>query len=494
MSTLPRRSICSALALLAAIGLAACATPEDDASPPSDDAVGAAGQVANTAGAPPAGSAAANTNASLTTGGAASGAANPGSGGAAGTSSMLSSNVGGGSAGGGSAGGATPSAPPSSGSIAFHLLLGVPGYDSPQDSIVLDGDRYTDLIVSNFVAGALYGHLIVSHSPGIRFQKDYLYGSIFGQLLQENLATNLYDPSSPLIDSAADQQAVMGMGQGGPYQINNYAADMVYGGYAPDGYSLINYVALQKNIGYSFESAATQHERATPPAFNDKYLGPIMTAYFHFNDYVALQQIGAVGGYVPAWEPAYDQALSTFKSLDGNFLDVMLNVAYNQGFYGPLLSRYSTSGAKGTSATVAQIDDYASVWGKSDTYEQYPYQVRYYLDQLYNRPIPTTSPTTLSTPQNHVHVELTQLGDIFASCFEQLAYVDPSGHYTTISRSLPTSAFAAALSGAGLSSAASLDLSSGSDRAKLFDLLEHAIAGLEQTTGKPFSARTTQAL
>src|ERR1035438_6289637 len=101
-------------------------------------------------------------------------------------------------------------------------------------------------------------------------------------------------------------------------------------------YSLINYVALQKNIGYAFASAATQYADVTPASFNDERYGPMLTAYFHFNDYVALHEIGAVGGYVPAWEPAYDDALATFRTLPGNFLDVLLNAAYNQGYYGPM--------------------------------------------------------------------------------------------------------------------------------------------------------------
>ncbi len=172
----------------------------------------------------------------------------------------------------------------------------------PGDSLTLDGDAYTDLIMSNYVAGAMSGHLIQAYTPGMQFDRDYLYGSIFAQLLQENLATEEYVASSGLIDSSADQQAVMGEGQGGPYQINNYAADMVYGSYAPQGYALINYVALQKNIGYSFADAANQYTQATPAAFNDKYLGPMMTAYFHFNDYVALQEVGPLGGYTPMWD------------------------------------------------------------------------------------------------------------------------------------------------------------------------------------------------
>ena len=107
----------------------------------------------------------------------------------------------------------------------------------------------------------------------------------------------------------------MGTGQGGPYQINNYAADMVSGTYAPAGHSLINFVALQPNIGYTLANAATQYQRATPASFNDKYYGPMLAAYFHFNDYIALNQIGkGTGGWTTPWEPQYDNAIANFTS------------------------------------------------------------------------------------------------------------------------------------------------------------------------------------
>src|SRR5437868_4956484 len=153
----------------------------------------------------------------------------------------------------------------------------------------------------------MYGHLIQRYTPGQQFQKDYLYGSVLGQLLQENLATQYYTAGSDLIDPDPNQQAVMGTGQGGPYQINNYAVDMVGGSYAPAGHSLINFVALQPNIGYTMANAATQYQRPTPPSFNNKYYGPMLAAYFHFNDYVALNQIGkGAGGWTTPWEPQYD--------------------------------------------------------------------------------------------------------------------------------------------------------------------------------------------
>ena len=78
------------------------------------------------------------------------------------------------------------------GTLAFHLLLGVTGYNTAQDSLALAGDNYTDLIMSNLLAGVMYGHLLQRYTPGQQFQKDYLYGSVLGQLLQENLATQYY--------------------------------------------------------------------------------------------------------------------------------------------------------------------------------------------------------------------------------------------------------------------------------------------------------------
>src|ERR1700735_4107759 len=61
-----------------------------------------------------------------------------------------------------------PPASTSSGTLNFHLLLGVPG-SMPGDSITLTGDNYTDLIASNLVAGAMYAHLISKQTPTMQF-------------------------------------------------------------------------------------------------------------------------------------------------------------------------------------------------------------------------------------------------------------------------------------------------------------------------------------
>jgi hypothetical protein len=393
----------------------------------------------------------------------------------------------------------TPSPGPGPGiapdSIGFHLLLGVSNYSAPQDSLDLTGDKYTDLIMSNFIAGVLYGHLLQTYTPNIQFNKDYLYGSILGQLLQENIATEQYVNTSELIDSNPDQAAVMGMGQGGPYQINNYAVDMVYGSYAPQGYSLINYVTLQKNIGFSLANAATQFSQNTPASFNNKYYGPVLTAYFHFNDYVAMQEIGRIGGYAPSWEPYYDNTLLNFESLPDNFLDIILNVAYNQGYYGPLMTSYSKLGAAANQATVNQVDAYSSVWGVNDTYKQYPYQVRYYLDQLYNNPVPSLSDANVTViPDNHLGFNITVLQTVFSNVFQTLAYVNTNNQYVPISDVQANTAFTNALTTLAISNTATLYISDAGQRGQIFRLLETAIKNLESSLGTNFSATTLNQL
>lgn len=370
------------------------------------------------------------------------------------------------------------------GTINFHLLLGVSSSPS-QDQLVLDGDNYTDLVMSNIVAGVMNGHLIQEGYPGIQFNKDYLYGSILGQLLQENLATEYYTSGSNLIDPSPNQVAVMGVGQGGPYQINNYAADMLPGG----NRALVNYVALQGSIGYTVAQGGAQVSKPTPASFNNKYFGPILTAYFHYNDMVAISQLGkGEGGWQTSWQPAFDNSVANFKTLPNGFLDILLNVAYNQGYYGGLLARYSVLGATATPTTVTAVNSYSGVWGKSDSYEQYPYQVRYYLDQFYDNPVPTTSPASTTTPQNHVMVPMSQLQTVFGNVFATLSYQNPTGNLAMIPSATAQTAFASALTANGLTSTSTLDLSQATDRAEIFAVLEQAITGLETSLGTSFIA------
>lgn len=404
---------------------------------------------------------------------------------------------------------ATPVPTPSTGSVVtsgqlnFHYYYGT-SPTAAQDSLVLAGDNYTDLIMSNIIAGVMYGHLINQFTPGVQFNKDYLYGSILGQLLQENLATQYYTNSSLLIDPSPNQQGVMGTGQGGPYQINNYAVDFVGGGYQPQGFSLINYTAIQKNIGFTMANAADQHSKPTPASFNNKYYSPMVTAYAQFNDYAALQYVGGSSltqpwsatnnGWTPPWQPAFNNTLNSFKNVPGGHLDILLNIAYNAGFYAQLFLTNVQNSAASTSATVTAFNNFSNAWG-GDSYHQYPYQVRGYLDQLYDIPTPDSANlNTTVTPANHVAFNMGTLSSVFSNVFQMLAYVDGTGKYVSISDAQATTAFGAALASAGLNASSTLDLSNAPDRAKIFSVIETAISNLEKNLNFSFSEVTMSQL
>ena len=380
-----------------------------------------------------------------------------------------------------------PAQATSAGVLYFHAYVPQTSVSafSLGDSMNLSGDTYTDLIISNYIAGVLLGHMIVEKFPNMQFYKDYLYGSIFAQLLQENLETELYQPSSDLIDSSTLQSAVMGAGQGGPYQINSYAQDMVGGSYSASGYSLVNYVAIQKNIGFSLSQQSTQATLATPAQFNNKYYGPVLTAYFHFNDLSALNALeDGSQGYVSSAAPNDAQCMKNLVSISNNPLDIIMNYAYNQGYYGGLVGSSTTDCVSlSPTAFLAKYNSYNNASGSS--YTEYPYQVRFYLDELYNQS------TLVPQTNNHVAFNLTQLGNVFSSVFQTLAYVNSSGQYVYISASQANSAFSAALTKAQVKNTSILDLSDATQRATLFMILETAITNLESSLNTNFSQTTT---
>ena len=379
-----------------------------------------------------------------------------------------------------------PGAVATSGSVYFHSYVPQTSASSFSDSMTLTGDNYTDLIMSNYIAGVMLGHNINKAYPGIQFNKDYMYGTIWGQLLQENLQTQLYQASLNTIAPSPLQTSVMGVGQGGPYQINSYFFDMVNGSYTPGGHSLVNFVALQKNIGYTIATQAAQISATTPSIFNNKYYSPMLTSYFHFNDLVALQALeDGSQGYISSAAPNYPKCMVNLKSMANSPLDILVNYAYNQGFFGGLVATMANDCINMSSAAfLSKYNDYSNAGNNSPTgansYKQYPYQVRFYLDELYNQ---SSLNTTL-----HVAFNMTQLASVFSNVFQTLAYTNAAGSYNYISATQANTAFNAALATANVSSAATLDLSVATQRKTIYTILETAINNLEANLNTNFAA------
>ena len=174
-------------------------------------------------------------------------------------------------------------------------------------------------------------------------------------------------------------------------------------------YSLVNYIAIQKNIGYTISQQATQATLATPAQFNNKYYGPALTAYFHLNDLRALDALeNGSQGYISSAAPNYTQCMKNLVSIKNNPLDIITNYAYNQGYFGGLVGASTTDCINSTPTDLlAKYNGYANAAGSS--YNQYPYQVRFYLDELYNQS------TLVPATNNHVAFSMTNLGNVFSS-------------------------------------------------------------------------------
>lgn len=143
---------------------------------------------------------------------------------------------------------------------------------------------------------------------------------------------------------------------------------------------------------------------------------------------------------------------------------------------------------EGTTYTVGTIVSYQG--HDYQAIQTHPYQVRYYLKQFYDRPIPTTSATALTTPQNHVAFNMSKLGDVFTNVFTKLSYMNSSGQGAFISDTAAVSAYSTALMQNGISESSTLDLSNSADRETIFGVLDDAIHNLEKNLNMQFNATT----
>ncbi len=382
----------------------------------------------------------------------------------------------------------------SSGDVFYHLPS-VPLSSSAGlkigngDDLNLSGDRYTDLILSNIIAGSMQVYLIDKTYPNMGYNTDYMHGMVLAQLLQENLDTAAYESNTNLISPISlvgtNQNAgVMAAGQGGPYQINSYAWDQV-GGNVNQGYALINYIALQKNIGFTLATAPAQVSAPTPASFNNKYYGPMLVAFWHYNDLRTLIKL-ANTPYTSAPAPTIEKCLTNLQSVTSAPLDVALGYAYNAGYImAGLVTNAFGQCASDVNSFNSTYNNYANSAGSS--YNNYPYQARFYLDEIYGN-------AQGIDPNNHLAVNMTSLGNIFSNVMQTLAYVNSQESYTYFTAKQAIDAYNSALTQTKVSPRYVYDLSDSAQRYYIFLVLNKAIANLEAITGSDFTKVTLNQL
>jgi hypothetical protein len=395
-----------------------------------------------------------------------------------------------------------------SGTLTYKVLL--PAGSNAPTTLTLSSN-FTDLLTSNYVAGALIGRMISDTYPGVQFNKDYLYGTLFAQLLQESNGANNYSNVGPrqnwIIQDPATLAPLMAATQGGPYQINSYPQRLEYysatapaGMAAPMGLGLANYTALQQGLNYSIyqQDNGCQGNNVAPDSLDSKYFGPLAAAYYSFNDIFAAKQYQDPNSApINICLKNLNQANITAQSAN-NIFDVLLSTLYNSGITSSITTRIeaicaaiSPSPSPTQLAALQALADYtlnptlySAATGISSLIDvqhfDYARDARFTLDQLYNL-VPTTKLPDFVNNRS-ISLSVQDIATVFANAFGTLSYVNSVGQYGYIASADSNKAFATALTTTGLTMGSFLNISnSPTDRAKFFDLLDAAIINLEKS-------------
>ena len=398
-----------------------------------------------------------------------------------------------------------------SGTLTYKVLL--PAGSNAPTTLTLSSN-FTDLLTSNYVAGALIGRMISDTYPGVQFNKDYLYGTLFAQLLQESNGANNYSNVGPrqnwIIQDPATLAPLMAATQGGPYQINSYPQRLEYysatapaGMAAPMGLGLANYTALQQGLNYSIyqQDNGCQGNNVAPDSLDSKYFGPLAAAYFQFNDIYRLTELNAYSSTSNFATCLNNLKLPSSAQSGNNILDMILNAAYNAGTsasitqdfmaicagmytagnpattqvqsmgnYSLSPTSYIAAAGLGVGSPVPLTPDYL--------YLYYPRQVRLYLDEIYNQ---QTFPSSAFTVTSSVNLSVNDVASVFANVFGTLSYVNNAGQYGYIATADSNLAFTKAMTASSLTAQSILNISNATDRAKFFTLLDTAIQNLQSS-------------
>lgn len=388
-----------------------------------------------------------------------------------------------------------------SGDLYFHLNLPMGAGNIEKIQLT---NNFTDLIISNYVAGAVLGHMMQEKYPALHFNRDYIYGTAFAQLLQENINTATYVNSSDYINTQAERRTLLAAGQGGPYQLNDYSKRLEN----QQGLGLINYVAIQKGLGFSVEAQDnnSQTSKTGPLSLDQKYFGPLAAVYFHFNDINRLAQNNA-----ETWGPQYQYYAKCMSNLANskagnddvyNMYDLILNAAYNAGTYSTIIGDYYRicAGMYGSGSEATQVQ-YVGDYSLSDSqYQQkiatkeaigstfilYPRQIRIYLDQIYNK---QTFQSDAFKGNVKISISVMDVRYVFANMMQTVAY-QHDGKYDYITEVQANQAFDRGLQQLGITTNTSLSLNNTAQREMFFNLLDQVINNVATELNFDFSAVT----
>lgn len=394
------------------------------------------------------------------------------------------------------------------GSISYHTPFPYNPKSTSIEKLDLSQGNYMNLILPNIVGGVLLGHLIQERYPKINVDNDYIYGSLFGQLLQENISTADYHGDATYINNPTERAQLLAAGQGGPYQLNDYSKRLPSLN-TPGSLGLINYTALQASLGYSIQDQdnGNQTQSKGPDSLDTLYFGPIAAAYFHYNDINRLDIINK-----DSWGPeakSWPQCLSNLQANKFHHFDMILNAAYNAGTYSDILKTYidlcaypDQLGSYTKQISNFNLGDQAYInafqlpsgynslpsWYVNTTFVIYPRQIRFYVDQLDNNNTDLAG-SGLSV-NNAISFTMAQLENVFEQSMQTLAYVNGNTIYQYINKDQAQAAFTAAMTSNHVNATTVINFNNSPNRHTTYNVINSALSNLENTLHFAFNQTT----
>lgn len=370
-------------------------------------------------------------------------------------------------------------------------------YHASSWNLTKDAATYLPMHLANWNAGILLGHMIedVWGWPLTKTNREYVYGTLFGQLFQESSPSE--DPADIAKNIINPDPALLNPGQGGPYQLNDYSKQLPPNTPGADG--MINYVALQHALGFTVEDQNNGKQTGAkgPQALNSVDTGAYVAGYFHQNDIKRYDIIMSQSYNVKSDEAAnWRKCKENLKSGAFEEIDMLLNVIYNAGPYAAYAKMIFYICANPTETALTNLKDYSlddqeyvDKFQKmpfqptvGTTYILYPRQIRYYTDQFTNNNESLYKNKGAFSDTN-VKFTLQDVADQFSKSLQTLGYVS-NGKYELFSKDfLQTNMPKADLD-------AQLSFASPDDRDKYFTFVQDWYKALESAGSFKFSQAT----
>merc|ERR1719321_2632257 len=320
-------------------------------------------------------------------------------------------------------------------------------YQASSWNLAKDAASYLPMHLANWNAGILLGHMIedVWGWPLTKTNREYVYGTLFGQLFQESSPSE--DPADIAKNIINPDPALLNPGQGGPYQLNDYSKQLPPNTPGADG--MINYVALQHALGFTVEDQndGKQTLAKGPQALNSVNTGAYVAGFFHHND-IKRYDIIMSQSYNDKSDEAnnWRKCKENLKSGAFEEIDMLLNVIYNAGPYAAYAKMIFYICANPTDTELTNLKDYSlddqeyvDKFQKmpfqptvGTTYILYPRQIRYYTDQFTNNN-DSLYKNKGAFANTNVAFTLQAVADQFTESLETLGYVS-GGKYELFSK------------------------------------------------------------